>query len=44
MSFDVKFLVIDANEGCDITDLDGDGKLDVVAGKEGTQILFNMRN
>lgn len=31
--FDVKLLAIDANEGCDIADFDGDGKLDVVAGR-----------
>lgn len=31
--FEVKLLYIDANEGCDIADIDGDGKLDVVAGR-----------
>ncbi len=31
--FDVQFLYIDANEGCDIADVDGDGRLDVIAGR-----------
>lgn len=31
--FDVRLLYIDANEGCDIADVDGDGRLDVVAGR-----------
>src|SRR5690606_13436814 len=31
--FDVKLLYVDANEGCDIADVDGDGKLDVIAGR-----------
>ncbi|MFZ5830734.1 MAG: FG-GAP repeat domain-containing protein, partial [Planctomycetota bacterium] len=31
--FEVKFLAIDANEGCDVADIDGDGKLDIVAGR-----------
>lgn len=31
--FTVKVLTVDANEGCDIADFDGDGKLDVVAGR-----------
>ncbi len=33
IKFDVKFLAVDANEGCDMADFDGDGKLDVVAGR-----------
>jgi hypothetical protein len=31
--FEVKLLAVDSNEGCDIADFDGDGKLDVVAGR-----------
>lgn len=31
--FDVRVLTVDLNEGCDIADFDGDGKLDVVAGR-----------
>ena len=31
--FDVQALAVDANEGCDIADFDGDGKLDVSAGR-----------
>ncbi len=33
VKFKVKLLAVDANEGCDIADFDGDGKLDVVAGR-----------
>jgi hypothetical protein len=33
ISFQIKVLTVDANEGCDIADFDGDGKLDVVAGR-----------
>ncbi|MHC2070343.1 FG-GAP repeat domain-containing protein [Bremerella sp. T1] len=32
-NFTVKVLGVDANEGCDIADFDGDGKLDVIAGR-----------
>ncbi len=31
--FDIKLLAVDSNEGCDIADFDGDGKLDIVAGR-----------
>ncbi len=31
--FEIKTLTVDANEGCDIADIDGDGQLDVVAGR-----------
>ncbi len=31
--FQVRVLAVDANEGCAIADFDGDGKLDVVAGR-----------
>jgi len=31
--FEVKVLTVDLNEACDIADFDGDGKLDVVAGR-----------
>ncbi|HWL06777.1 MAG TPA: VCBS repeat-containing protein [Planctomicrobium sp.] len=31
--FEVRLLAVDANEGCDIADFDGDGKLDIVAGR-----------
>jgi len=33
VAFEVKLLAVDANEGCDVADFDGDGKLDVVAGR-----------
>ncbi|MEX0321541.1 MAG: FG-GAP repeat domain-containing protein [Puniceicoccaceae bacterium] len=33
VSFEVKLLAIDTNEGCDIADYDGDGKLDFSAGR-----------
>jgi len=33
VKFDIRLLTVDANEGCDIADFDGDGKLDVVAGR-----------
>ncbi len=31
--FEIKLLTVDANEGCDIADFDGDGKLDISAGR-----------
>jgi len=31
--FHVKHLCVDANEGCDVADVDNDGKLDVIAGR-----------
>jgi hypothetical protein len=31
--FDIQLLTVDANEGCDVADVDGDGKLDVIAGR-----------
>src|SRR5690606_6804706 len=33
VSFDVRLLAVDTNEGCDIGDVDGDGKSDIVAGR-----------
>lgn len=33
VKFDVQLLTVDANEGCVVTDVDADGKLDVVAGR-----------
>ncbi|MBX3436653.1 MAG: VCBS repeat-containing protein [Planctomycetaceae bacterium] len=33
VEFDVRLLTVDANEGCDIADVDQDGKLDVIAGR-----------
>ncbi|QDT65603.1 FG-GAP repeat domain-containing protein [Calycomorphotria hydatis] len=33
IAFRIKPLTVDANEGCDIADVDQDGKLDVVAGR-----------
>ena len=31
--FEVKWLAVDLNEGCDVADIDGDGRLDIVAGR-----------
>ncbi|WP_437226096.1 FG-GAP repeat domain-containing protein [Planctomicrobium sp. SH661] len=31
--FEVQVLTVDLNEGCDVADFDGDGKLDIVAGR-----------
>lgn len=33
VAFDIKLLAVDTNEGCDIADYDGDGKLDISAGR-----------
>jgi hypothetical protein len=33
LKFKAKLLTVDANEGIDVADIDGDGKLDVVAGR-----------
>ncbi|MCA9110391.1 MAG: VCBS repeat-containing protein [Planctomycetaceae bacterium] len=33
LPFTVKVLTVDANEGCDVADVDNDGKLDVIAGR-----------
>jgi len=33
VTFDVQLLTVDANEGCDVADFDGDGKLDISAGR-----------
>ena len=33
VKFDVRLLTVDANEGCDVADVNGDGKLDIVAGR-----------
>lgn len=33
LKFETKLLTVDANEGCDVADIDGDGKLDVIAGR-----------
>ncbi len=33
IEFKVRLLTVDGNEGCDVADIDGDGKLDVVAGR-----------
>jgi len=51
IAFEPRLLTVDANEGqaggglqVRTADLDADGDLDiVVAGKDGTQILFNQR-
>ncbi len=33
IKFEIKLLTVDSNEGCDIADVDGDGKLDITAGR-----------
>lgn len=33
LKFKVKLLTVDANEGCDVGDVDGDGRPDIVAGR-----------
>lgn len=33
VKFDVQLLCVDANEGCDVADFDGDGRLDICAGR-----------
>ncbi len=33
LEFSVRILTVDANEGCDVADFDGDGRIDVVAGR-----------
>lgn len=33
IKFSVELLTVDSNEGCDVADIDGDGKLDIVAGR-----------
>ncbi|RMF41622.1 MAG: VCBS repeat-containing protein [Planctomycetota bacterium] len=33
LNFSVRLLTVDANEGCDVADFDGDGRSDVVAGR-----------
>lgn len=33
IQFDVRLLTVDSNEGCDVADVDGDGQLDIIAGR-----------